>query len=56
MWCVQYANWKYIYLQGCLGTYKFDKDPINNERASVDVETSFPHYNLWEIFPVLKGA
>ena len=36
-----------------LVTCKFDKDQIINEDASV--ETSFSHYSLWEIFPVLKG-
>ena len=36
-----------------LVTCKFDKDPINNECASV--EPSFSHYSLWEFFPVLKG-
>ena len=37
-----------------LVTCKFDKDPINNERASM--ETSFPYFSLWEFFPVFKGA
>ena len=41
-------------LMPVLVTCKFDKDPIKNEHASMD--TSFPHYSLWEIFPVLKGA
>ena len=36
-----------------LVTCKFDKGSINNERASV--ATSFSHYSLWEIFPVLQG-
>ena len=40
-------------LMPVLVTRKFDKDLINNERASV--ETSLSHYSLWEIFPVLKG-
>ena len=35
-------------------TCKFDKDLINNERASV--ETSFSHCGLWKKNPVLKGA
>ena len=35
-------------------TCKFDKDPVNNERASV--ATSFSHYRVGEIFPVLKGT
>ena len=36
-----------------LVTCKFDKDPIKNERASV--QTSFFHYTM-VVFPVLKGA
>ena len=41
-------------LMPVLVTCKFDKDPINNEHASI--ETSFSHISLWEIFSVLKGA
>ena len=41
-------------LMPVLVTCKFDKDLINNERASM--KTSFSYYSLWEIFPVLKGA
>ena len=37
-----------------LVTCKFDEDPINNERASM--ETSFSHYSLWEIFRCSRAS
>ena len=43
-----------------LVTCKYEEDPIKNEGARVD--TTFPNYNLWELFvametrvPILPG-